>query len=215
MTSFEKALTAKPDVSGVSGHMVGETGANAGNSLAVAGGTLGLECNHHYGITTHDLRNGMTAGELTYWLIRNAWHTAALTDDNHTWEIVDTEAPGWSYVRIIKNAKSPRFLLCPMWYPDGPGQTWFTQEFRVATITNIAWEVAGHLAAADRWDADAAKQKDTIKGRKNRSRYTGYAKTERRLAELVRSRWPAVYQLERTAWQKRMHEHRTTPEQSS
>lgn len=37
MSTFEKALTAKPDVSGVSGHMVGETGANAANGLGVAG----------------------------------------------------------------------------------------------------------------------------------------------------------------------------------
>lgn len=38
--TFEKALTANPDVSGVSGSIAGETGANAGNSLAVDGGTL-------------------------------------------------------------------------------------------------------------------------------------------------------------------------------
>ncbi|AXU20385.1 hypothetical protein C7W88_17045 [Novosphingobium sp. THN1] len=36
MTGFEKALTAKPEFSGVSGHMVGETGANAANGLGVA-----------------------------------------------------------------------------------------------------------------------------------------------------------------------------------
>lgn len=41
MTTFEKALTANPEEPGVSGHMVGETGANAGNSLAVDGGTQG------------------------------------------------------------------------------------------------------------------------------------------------------------------------------
>lgn len=35
--TFEKALTAKPEFSGVSGHMVGETGANAANGLGVAG----------------------------------------------------------------------------------------------------------------------------------------------------------------------------------
>lgn len=37
MTTFEKALTANPDVSGVSGDAVGETGANAGNGLGVVG----------------------------------------------------------------------------------------------------------------------------------------------------------------------------------
>ena len=35
--TFEKALTAKPEFSGVSGHMVGETSANAANGLGVAG----------------------------------------------------------------------------------------------------------------------------------------------------------------------------------
>ena len=39
--TFEKALTANPDASRVSGSIAGETGANAGNSLAVAGGTRG------------------------------------------------------------------------------------------------------------------------------------------------------------------------------
>lgn len=37
MTTFEKALTANPEEPGVSGHMVGETGANAGNGIGVAG----------------------------------------------------------------------------------------------------------------------------------------------------------------------------------
>lgn len=40
MTDFEKALTAKPEFSGVSGHMVGETGANPVNSLGDVGAAL-------------------------------------------------------------------------------------------------------------------------------------------------------------------------------
>ena len=39
-STFEKALTANPEFSGVSGHMVGETGANAANGLGVAGAAL-------------------------------------------------------------------------------------------------------------------------------------------------------------------------------
>lgn len=37
--TFEKALTAKLEFSGVSGSIAGETGANAANGLGVAGGT--------------------------------------------------------------------------------------------------------------------------------------------------------------------------------
>src|SRR3990167_6098311 len=37
MTTFEKALTANPEKPGVSGHMVGETGANAANGLGDVG----------------------------------------------------------------------------------------------------------------------------------------------------------------------------------
>lgn len=37
MTTFEKALTAKPEFSGVSGHMGGETGGNALNTLGDVG----------------------------------------------------------------------------------------------------------------------------------------------------------------------------------
>lgn len=176
-------------------------------SDASNGEALGIECKHHYGITTHEFREGMSVADAVYWLIRNAWHTEGLTDDNHTWVVVERDAPGWSYIRIIKNDKSPRFVLCPMWCPDGPGATWFTHEFRVATITTIAWEVAGLLAQADRWDADAERQRDTIKGRKARKKYASLAASNRRNAELVRSRWPAAYRLERTGWQRRMHEH--------
>lgn len=38
--TFEKPLTANPDVSGVSGSIAVETVVNAGNSLGVEGGTL-------------------------------------------------------------------------------------------------------------------------------------------------------------------------------
>lgn len=40
MTTFEKALTARPEFSGVSGHMVGETGANAANGLGDVGAAM-------------------------------------------------------------------------------------------------------------------------------------------------------------------------------
>lgn len=169
---------------------------------------VGIECRHHYGITTHDFRDGMTVPEIVYWLIRNAWHTKALTDDNHTWEVVEKDPMGWSYIHIIKNEKSPRFVLRPSWHPDGPGATWFTQEYRIATFTSIAWEIADLLAWADRWDADAERQRDTIRGRKARAKYNSYAKTKRREAEIVRSRWPGFQGIERTGLQKRWHEHR-------
>lgn len=210
MISNEQDTGVSPDGAGLSS--LRDRAASVSPVPASIPDALGIECEHHYGITTHDFRDGMTPGDVAYWLIRNAWHIEALTDENHTWEIVEKEAPGWSYVRIIKNEKSPRFALCPVWYPDGPGQTWFTQKFRVASVTTIAWEVAKHLTHAERWDADAIKQRDTIKGRKARTKYTRWAADARRSADLVRSRWPQAYRLERSGWQQRMHEYRVVLE---
>lgn len=169
---------------------------------------FGIECEHHYGITTHAFRDGQTPAETAYWLIRNAWHREALTDDNHTWEVVECEAPSWSRIRIIKNEKSPLFALCPSWCEDGPGALWFSQEYRVASATTIAWEIAGKIAQAERCEGDAARQKDTVRGRKERRRYESIAAQCRREAEFIRSRWPEYQGCERAGWQKRMHEHR-------
>lgn len=168
---------------------------------------LGIECLHHYGITTHAFRDGQTVAETVYWLIRNAWHREGLTDDNHTWVVIENEAPRWSRILIKKNENSPPFALRPSWVSDGPGANWFSQEYRAATLTNIAWEVAGKLAFADRCEAEAGRQRDTIRGRKLRQKQVSLAVSARREAELIRSRWPEFAGLERTGWQARMHEH--------
>ena len=60
-STFEKALTAKPEFSGVSGSIAGETGANAGNSLAVAGGTVISDCGlYRYRLERQCEGDGMT-----------------------------------------------------------------------------------------------------------------------------------------------------------
>jgi hypothetical protein len=177
-------------------------------------GAFGIECDHHYGITTHEFREGQSVAETVYWLIRNAWHTKGLTDDNHTWEVVENETPSWSRVRIIKNDKSPHFALKPWWVDDGAGAHWFSQEYRVATRATIDAEVAGKLHFAANCRARAERQRDTIRGRKERSKQLRYADMAEREAESVKRRWPEYSGEQREGWQARMHEHRV-PEQAA
>lgn len=175
---------------------------------------FGIECRHHYGITTHEFRPGESVAETVYWLVRNAWHAPKgelcdVLDANHTWEVVEADqADWWSRVRLIKNELAPRFTHCLPWVDDGPGATWFCQEYRIATRGLIGREIADKLAWADRWQADAERQRDTIRGRKARAKYERLSATNRREAELIRSRWPQLDGSGRTEWQARLHEHR-------
>jgi hypothetical protein len=172
---------------------------------------FGIECRHHYGITTHDLVDGEPAADTVYRLMREVWHQErgggrGLRDDNHTWEAVEAEKSDWfSRIRIIKNAKSPYFLLNPYRMPDGPGAFWFDQEYRIATRGLIEREAAEALDWADKWEADAARQRDTIRGRKARAKYLSWAQSKRREAELIASRWPQFAGSDRTGWQNRLH----------
>jgi hypothetical protein len=175
---------------------------------------FGIECEHHYGITTHEFREGQTPSETVYWLIRNAWHApreegGGLTDDNHTWEAVEVEQPGcWSHIRIVKNAHSPHWLMNPLHMPDGAGATWFSQNYRVATRWSIDAEIAGKIEWAGGCRTKAASERDTVRGRKSRSDRLRWAQTAEREAEMIASRWPAYSARERTGWQRRLHEHR-------
>jgi hypothetical protein len=168
---------------------------------------FGIECEHHYGITTHPLPADGNAGAEVYRLIREAWHRDTLTDENHTFEIVE-EAEYWSRVVIRKNEKSPLFAFKPWWCDDGAGALWFTQAFRIATRRSIDAEIVDRLGWAARWQQDADNQRDSIRGRKARAKYSGYAASARREADLARSRWPEFEGAPRTGWQERMHCHR-------
>lgn len=175
--------------SGLPGPMAGVQRAKVGRSI------LGIECRHHYGVTTHDLVEGQTVAETVYRLIRDVWHcdrpdrAANVTDDNHTWE-VDTRPGGWDRVVLRKNARSPRFLFCPAWVSDGDGAVWFDQEYRVATSEIIVAEVAELRAQQARRMADAARQRDSIRGRKERKRLTSLAEDSDRQVRLIERRWP-------------------------
>jgi hypothetical protein len=175
---------------------------------------FGIECEHHYGITTHPMPEHGDAGREVYRLIREAWHAPrddydGLSDDDHTWSVKVAENPAWwSRVDITKNERSPFFAWRPNWVDDGPGAHWFSQSFRIATRATIEAEIADRLARAAKWQAEAERQRDTVRGRKARSKYTGLAAMARREAELVRSRWPEFDGSPRTSWQKRMHRHR-------
>jgi len=164
--------------------------------------TFGIEVEHHYGITTHALPADGDLKSAAYRLCRE-FHTF-LTDDNHTWEHKPRE--GWSRIDVTKGKEAPRWLLAPSWMPDGPGAHWFSMNYRVATREGIRAEIADKLSWAERWDANAESQRDTIRGRKARSKYAGLATIARREAELVRSRWPEFDGSPRTGWQERMHE---------
>lgn len=154
---------------------------------------FGIECQHHYGITTHPFTAKASVGEMVYAQVRG-WHPArengyGLTDDNHTWR-ADYSSEGWSRVVIVKNAKSPLYERQPWWVEDGPGVTWFTQEFRVATQSRLNAEIAYHVKRAIATRADAARQRDTTRGRKARALYESFARGHDRLIGLVMKRWP-------------------------
>lgn len=54
----------------------------------------------------------------------------------------------------------------------------------------------------------AESQRDTIKGRRERLKYNKHAEMSEREADMIKSRWPKAYGLERTEWQQHLHEHR-------
>lgn len=175
---------------------------------------FGIECRHHYGITTHNIIQGVPVGHTVYRLIREVWHAPKgspydVLDDNHTWDVHEAENPDWfSRVTLRKNERSPYFARIPGLAPalfDGPGEIWFSQEYRIATRGLIEREVADLLQWAERWQADAERQRDTIRGRKARGKYLSYASMKRREADLVRSRWPQFDGSTRTGWQERLH----------
>lgn len=174
---------------------------------------FGIECEHHYGITTHPLPTDGNVGREVYRLIREAWHApregGGLHDDDHDWEISEADAPDhWSRVVIRKNARSPLFVLRPSWYDDGPGALWFSQSFRIATRGSIEREIADKLGWADRWEKEANGQRDSARGRKRRDKLLSFAKHSRREAQGIQSRWPEFDGTSRTEWQQRLHKHR-------
>ncbi|AFU88045.1 hypothetical protein CcrColossus_gp175 [Caulobacter phage CcrColossus] len=148
---------------------------------------IGIECDHHYGITTHDLVPGEDPAQTVYRLVRELWHPFRpereinVLDDNHTWEVEyfnpkddsrpqHTAPSGWGRVIIRKNEKAPLFINifgAPSWmYDDGPGAVWFYQKFRAVTYGHKAAERAYDEAKIAQYTAEAERQKDTVRGRK-------------------------------------------------
>ncbi|AXQ68722.1 hypothetical protein HOU00_gp403 [Caulobacter phage CcrPW] len=147
---------------------------------------LGIECDHHYGITTHDLVPGEDPAQTVYRLVRELWHPFRpereinVLDDNHTWEVEyfdpkkdtfpHTAPSGWGRVILRKNEKAPLFINifgAPSWmYDDGPGAVWFYQKFRAVTRGQKAAERAYDEAKIAQYTAEAERQKDTVRGRK-------------------------------------------------
>lgn len=151
----------------------------------------GFECRHHYGITTHEFAGSEFVAATVYGLTRG-WHPEALTGDNHTWKY---EAPGegvgaWARIVITKNELSPPFALKPWWVDDGPGARWFSQEFRLADREVISAEIAEALTMRDRCLADAARQRDTVRGRKASEKYRSLAMANDLRTAQIAQRWP-------------------------
>lgn len=173
---------------------------------------FGIECRHHYGITTHPMPSHGDAGCEVYRLIREAWYAPqdgrGLHDDDHSHEVVlSGEIGGWSRIVIRKNERSPRFVFKPWWCEDGPGALWFSQEFRVANRASIDREIADKLEWVATWERSAERQRDSIRGRKARKKYESLARSATVEARLIRSRWPQYDGTQRTGWQRRLHRH--------
>lgn len=155
---------------------------------------LGLEIDHHGGMKAISLQPGETADQAAYRAMRDS-HTF-LTDDNHTWDIKPGKYPHWmSRLEVTKNEKSGYFVRIPgldwMILNDGPGAHWFTERFRVATVGMIAAEIEADRARAQRYHAEADRQKDTIAGRKRAYQLRGFARTALWIADTAPGqRWP-------------------------
>jgi hypothetical protein len=165
-----------------------------------SGEVFGIECRHHYGVTTHPIVPGEDIAWTVYKLTRG-WHPLrdggyGLTDDNHTWEVQPAARRDWfSRLVIIKNAKSPPFLSLPglrvpWWVDDGAGAKWFDQEFRLTTREMVAAEVAERDAHAARCLAEAERQRDTIRGRKAAQKALSLAGSFTSTARFIEKRWP-------------------------
>ena len=163
---------------------------------------LGIECNHHYGITLHPIVEGKTIADQVYKLTRG-WHPAradgsGVTDDNHTWKDEPSEKPGrFSRIILFKNEKSPPFINifnAPSWlFSDGPGAKWFDQFYRVATVGIIAAEIANNLRRRDEYLASALKFNEmTIVGRKNAVQRREWAADCLRLNRVLLKRHPQL-----------------------
>lgn len=163
---------------------------------------LGIECNHHYGVTLHPISEDAPIAEQVYRLTRS-WHPEkddgrGVTDDNHTWKDEPSEKPGWfSRIILFKNEKSPLFVNifnAPSWqYDDGPGAKWFDQHYRVVTVGIIAAEIANNLRRRAEYLAHALKSNEmTVIGHKHAGQYRAWAEDCLRLNRVILKRHPQL-----------------------
>lgn len=154
------------------------------------GETLGLEVWHHAGFKTVIIGPDETVEQTAYRYMRETHHF--ITDDNHTWYVDMAEKPYWtSRLRVVKNENSGYFAFNPWGVSDGPGAHWFNVEFRVATVGMIQAEIAADRRRTQKYLAEAAAQKDTIRGRKRASELRSFAHTSNWVAESAPGeRWP-------------------------
>lgn len=161
---------------------------------------LGIEVFHHYGVTTHEAVAGTAAGDVVYDLIRTLWHPFKpereinVTDDNHTWKVVEGEQPHWrSRVVLYKNEKAPYFYPLPGMrgnYEDGAGAKWFHEEFRVPTVGIILAEAAYCDTVIGEHEAELAACKDTVRGRKRAKDLRSLISNRLWTRSQVLKRWP-------------------------
>ena len=164
---------------------------------------MGLEIDHHAGMKTVVLQPGETVEQAAYRAMRES-HTF-LTDDNHAWEVVPGQDAHWmSRLRVIKNENSGYFTRIPglswMILDDGPGAHWFDERFRLATVGMIAAEIEADRIKALAYDAEAAAERDTIRGRKRAQTLRNCAQAARYRGEVAPGRrWPQHFPVEAKA----------------
>lgn len=152
---------------------------------------LGLEFDHHAGMQVRKLSDGETPEQCAYRYVRETHRF--LTDDNHEVEPIKIEGHDhrMALLRIIKNTKSGYFAFKPWWLDDGPGAKWFSQPFRVATVGMIEAERDADFQRTTSYLAEAAEQRDSIRGRKRAALLRGFAHSSLWMAEVTpHLRWP-------------------------
>jgi hypothetical protein len=76
---------------------------------------------HHYGWQQYRIKGVSSLKDAAYKAVLNS-HTF-LTNNNHSKKITN------GVVSIIRNKKSDKAVLKPLWYDDSVGSTWFSVNF--------------------------------------------------------------------------------------
>ena len=151
---------------------------------------FGIECRDHYGNPTYDFPSREVVPMLVYRIVRSTHNF--LDNHNHSCKVVEPDCHG-KWGRIIIH------------YPDSD-KAWFTQEYRVVTRETVDRDIAEYTMQLSRLRETRDRQRDTVRGRKERLKCIGMIDSVKRQIDAHKSKWPKYMGLERSEWQQSLHD---------